>query len=372
MSEEAKTIELEESKPAEKAEPKKSPTRDELKSQGWSHEELEKAEKRGMIHKEEKEKKNPKPEKQELEQEKKGEEVKQEEQKPKSTLPDFTFKTPEQEKVFLEAFGQGTPQRAMYLRMKSERRDRQKAQEERDRIKLENQVLKDRLDSIESKQTKKVEVEEGAIDPDDQPLTPRMMREMEEKREKERQKKDEELRSQGSKVALALQEQEEFARSNNPDYDETVGLAKEVITNLDEIITDAKTQRKILKLWQDLQYTSANADKLSVDDYNAADISYEIGKLHPNWGKTKNGHSADDGKPKDPKANGSLTPEQMKRIETNTQRRASSASLSGGNGRRTVAVEDLTVADILKMSREQRDKLRKEHPDKFNELLRGK
>ena len=374
MSDEAKTVEISEpevTKPTEK----KAPTREELKEQGWSAKELDLAEKRDMISKpsEEKSDAEKKP-KEEISQDTKKEETKEVlEKKPderrKSDLPDFTFKTPEQEKVFLDAFGEGTPQRGIYLRLKSERRDRQKAQDEANKAKLESQLLKDQIEEMRS--GKKVEVDENGneVDPEDQPLTPKRLREMQQKEEQERLKQDNELRGQGQKVAEALRDQEEFAKSANPDYVDTVKLAIDLKTNLDTILEgDVKTQNKVLKLLRDLEVASANADKLSLEDYNAADISYEIGKLHPNWGK--NGTHSDDGK-NPTKANGSLTPEQMKRVEVNTQRRTSSASFSGGASRRTVSVEDLTVKDLLKMSREDRDKFRKEHPKKMAELLRG-
>lgn len=363
-----------------KKEEVKLPTKDELKEKGWSSRELESAEKRGMVQKEEKkdgdsevEDAQKKPE-EKINQNKEKDEKKEEvvENRNKSHLPDFTFKTPEQEKAFLDAFGAGTPQRAMYFRMKAERQDRQRAQEERDKALLKAQMLEDQIENFKKNATSEVDENGEKINPEDQPLTPRMLREIREKEEAERIAKERELQGQASKVSEALLNQEEFARSVNPDYDQTVELAKEVITKLDELVPDIKSQKKILKLWQDLQVTSASADKLSVEDYNAADISYEIGKFHPNYGKSSNGTHTDDGKLKDPnKANGSLTPEQMKRIEANTQRRASSASIPGGNGKRTVSIEDITVKDVLKMTPEQRQKFRKEHPEKMAELLRG-
>lgn len=377
--EKSNTIEIIEPEQVKTVE-KKVPTRQELKDSGWSANELDAAEKRGMLSKPDEKKKVQSEVALEEKEEKTDEGKKQEtdldaknHDRRKSDLPDFTFKTPEQEKAFLDAFGEGTPQRGLYLRMKSERRERQKAQDEANRVKLEAQLLKDRIAELEKgKPAAEVDEEGNEIDPDDKPLTAKMLREMKEKEEQEQKRKEDEIRTQGQKVADALRDQEEFAKSANPDYEETVKLATDLVQNLDTIYAgDTKMQNRIVKLFRDLQVASANADKLTLDDFNAADISYEIGKLHPSYGKSKqNGHSTDDGKLKDPKANGSLTPEQMKRIEANTQRRTSSASIPGG-GRRTVSVEDMTVKDLLKLTREQRDKFRKEHPEKMAELLRG-
>lgn len=360
----------------------KSPTRTELEGKGWSKTEIDAAEKHGMVEKPEKKEDKtevlektdaetkPEAKKEEVEANPKANERKDERRA--NGIPDFTFKTPEQEKAFLDAFGPGTVPRAMYFRAMNERKDRQKAQAERDRIALENQNLRDRLETLEKKPNVEIDENGNEIDPEDKPLTPRMLKEIEEKKAAEQQKQQEEFRGRGERVAQSLKEQEEYAKSLNPDFEDTLNLAREVMQNLDEVIADPKTQKRAIKLMQDLQVAAANADKLSLDDYNAADISYEIGKLHPNWGKG-NGTTADtNGKSnKTEKANGSLTPEQMKRIETNTQRRGSSASVTGSGGHRTIAVEDVTAKDVLKMSRQERDDFRKKYPEKMRELLRG-
>lgn len=356
-------------KPEVKKESAPIPTKDELVERGWSEKEIEVAEEKGLIKKKEEKKEPAEPKKEEA--------VKKEEEKPeekKSSLPDFTFKTPEQEKAFLDAFGPGTPQRAMYFRMKAERYERQKAQEERNKALLKAQVLEDQLKEFQGKPKVEPEIdaEGNEIDPDSKPLTLGMLKEMQKQQMLERQKKEDELSGRAAKVTQALKDQEEFARSSNADYDATVELAMDLIQNLDTLVTDTKTQKKILKLWQDLQATSSNADKLSIEDYNAADISYELGKFHPQYGKSSNGTNADDGKLKDPnKGYGTLTPEQMKRAEQNTQRRASSASVSGGGAKRVVSVEDVTIQDVLKMTFEQRLKFKKDHPEKMAQLLRG-
>jgi hypothetical protein len=98
-------------------------------------------------------------------------------------------------------------------------------------------------------------------------------------------------------------------------------------------------------------------------------IAYEIGQLHPSYGQRaeKNGEFV---KP-EPKANGGLTPDKMKRIEENTLRRASSASVSGGGGRRAVSPDDVSLADLNRMTATQRLSFREKHPDQYAKLLRG-
>ncbi len=356
---------------------KKSPTREELKTQGWSAKELDAAEKRGMISKkEEKKSEEKKPEvvdPKNLDKPVKTEDEKPiEEKKPFGTMPEFTM-TKEQEEAFLKAFPAGTPQNGTYLRMKSERRARQMAEQERDRVSLEKKLLEDRIVQLE-KGKPEVEVDENGneIDPEDKPLTARMLREMKEREEKERQQKDAQLNEHANRVASAMKEQEDYAKEVFPDFDDTVTLAKEVMQNIDSIPEKWKRD-KAVNLIKELQIAAAYADKKGLEDYNAPMIAYEIGQMHPNFGKKGNGikTETDDGNSKPEKANGSLTPEQMKRIEKNTQRGASSASIPGGGGRRVVSIDDITVKDVLKMSTEERMTFKKKHPEKMAELLRG-
>lgn len=349
-------------------------TREQLKEKGWSKKELDAAEKRGMIEKSEKQvdpNKNgsdPDTSSQNEKKEATPSPEKRATEEKKSTLPDFEFKTPEQEKAFMDAFGPGTPQRAMYFRMKNERQTRQNAEAERDRLALELQLLKDQKLNLSDSV---VETDENGnqIDPEDKPLTMKQLKAMQKAEMEELNKQQQELHNRSQRVAESMKNQEEYAKSIIPDFDDTVRLAADLVQNIDVLVPEKWKQEKIKKLIKDLQVTAATADKYGVDDYNAPMISYELGQLHPRYGQkaeTDGSHKAD------PKANGSLTPEQMKRIEENTQRRASSASLPGSSGgRRVVSVDDLTIKDILKMSPEERYKFKKDHPEKMQKLMRG-
>jgi hypothetical protein len=342
-------------------------TRAELKDKGWSAKEMDSAEKRGMIQNPDEKKvenkteivKKPLLDKQTPEPERRGE----------NHIPDFTFKTPEQEKAFTDAFGPGTPQRAMYFRMKNERIARQNAEAERDRLQLENQMFKEQKINIQDASQTEVDADGNIIDPEDRPLTMKQLRAMQKAEQEDLNKKQEELTSRSVKVSEALQTQEEYAKSVIPDFEDTVKLAADLVQNLDQIPEKWKRD-KVIKLIKELQVTAATADKYGVDDYNAPMISLEIGQLHPKYGQKAepNGDKAD------PKANGEpkLSPEQMKRIEENTQRRTSSASLPGSsNGRRVISVEDITIKDVLKMTPEERYKFKRDHPEKMTKLMRG-
>jgi transcription-repair coupling factor (superfamily II helicase) len=340
------------------------PTRIELKEKGWSKAEMDAAEKRGMIGKPEEKKTEPK----------KVEEVKPDlkkvdEEKPKSNFLDEMDRelTPEQEKVFLETFPPGTKPRAFYFRAKNERLARQNAEAERDKLALELQMHKDSKLKLEDRP--EVDENGNVIDPEDQPLTMKQLKAMQLKEREEMDKQREELSTRSAKASDALKTQEEFARSTLPDFDETVKLAAELVQNLD-MIPEKWKREKVVKLIKELQVTAATADKYGVDDYNAPMVSFEIGQLHPKYGQKADPN----GETKvDPKPNGkALTAEQMKRMEENTQRRTSSASLPGSsNGRRVVSVDDLTIKDVLKMTPEERFKFKKDHPEKMQKLMRG-
>lgn len=378
MSDEKGTDTIEVAEPTAPAAAKvETPTREELRAKGWSAAELDSAEKQGRIAKKDEKKEEAKAETA------KAPEVKAEEKSPekdepkkeapkRSSLPDFTFQTPEQEKAFMDAFGPGTPQRAMYFRMKNERQSRQAAESR-------NRELEARIQALESmKAERKVETDENGkeIDPEEKPLTLKQLREMQQKEAEEAQKKERELREQAQVVTEAQTAQEEYARSVLPDFDDSVKLAKEVMQNLDTLVPEKWKQGQVIDLVQKLQIAAANAHKLGLDDFNAAFIAHEIGKYHPNYGKSANGSKAEthtDGNPERPdtKANGGLTPEQMKRIEANTQRRASSASIPGGSGKRTVSVDDVDLAELNRMNLDERKRFKEKHPDKYAKLLRG-
>lgn len=341
--------------PAEKAE---TTTREEAQKKGWSDKEIEAAEKRGVIAK-------PEPKKPEEKQEKKDEQPTDKKQEPiNSSLPDFTITDPAKEKVFLDTFGSGTPQRAMYFRMKHERQARQKAEMERDRLKLEVQTFRDENGGRRGQETDQPQDED---DPEDKPLTIRQLKELQKAEREAWQKQKDEIESRAGRTSEALKTQEEFAKEVYPDFEETVKLAKNLVEDMASI-SDPVKRSKVLKLVSDLRHAAANADQYGVDEYNASMIAYELGQLHPEYGKKSATNGAPKGDPKD----GDLTPEQMERIEKNTQRRASSASLPGGsNGHRTISINEVSVKDLLGMTPEQRRSFKKDHPERYAKLMRG-
>lgn len=354
------------------------PTREDVKARGWSKDEIDSAEKRGMIAKAKKEEEKeplavkaeeklepkPKPE------EKVVEAVKVEENAGKrnpSGIPAYDL-TEEQQKALEGILPPGNPMRGIYFRMKNERTARQRLEAELAKERAAREALEAKLTAP---QVAKAEGDgEQTEDPEDRPLTIRALRELEAQNAKEAERRAHEVNARAAAVAEAQQAQEEYAREIYSDFDETVTRAKEVIKNIDAIPEPWK-RAKAVKLFRDLQEAAAKADSLGLDDYNGAIIAYEIGQLHPLHGKKSDEQTNGNALRPEPKANGGLTPDKMKRIEENTLRRASSASVSGGGGRRVVSPEDVSLADINRMTTSQRLSFREKHPDQYARLLRG-
>lgn len=352
------------------------PTRDDVKARGWSKDEIDSAEKRGMIAKAKKEeekepvavkaeeKAEPKPE------EKVVEAVKVEENAGKrnpSGIPAYDL-TEEQQKALEGILPPGNPMRGIYFRMKNERTARQRLEAELAKERAAREALEAKLTAP---QAAKAEGDgDQTEDPEDRPLTIRAVRELQAQDAKEAERRAQAVNARASAVAEAQQAQEEYAREMNPDFDETVTRAKEVIKNLDAIPEPWK-RAKAVKLFRDLQEAAANADRLGLDDYNGAIIAYEIGQLHPLHGKKADEQTNGTALRPEAKANGGLTPDKMKRIEENTLRRASSASVAGGGGRRAVSPDDVSLADLNRMTASQRLSFREKHPDQYAKLLRG-
>jgi hypothetical protein len=203
---------------------------------------------------------------------------------------------------------------------------------------------------------------------DDKPLTVKEWRELQRREREESERATKELNQRAAVVAEAQRAQEEYAKEIYPDFDEMAMRAKEVISNIGAIEEPWK-RAKAVKLFDELRTAAANADKLGLDDYNGAMIVYEIGQLHPKHGRKAESNGA--ASEPEPKSNGGLTPEQMQRMDENTKRRASSASVADGGGRRTVAADDVGLNELARMTATQRLAFREKHPERYAKLMRG-
>lgn len=374
MSEEKQTIEIVE--PVKNQE-KEVATIEHAEQNNWSEKEIKKAEELGLIKKEETKKKAVDNKVAEVKEEAKPEAKPEEKKEDKfKRVPSYDL-TPEQEREFVRVFPTGSNVNGLYFGMKSQRARAQAAEMEKEKALLEMKYrdqqindLKERLSKVE----KPVVDENGeSVDPEDKPLTARQLRELQAKEAEERTKTQNAREEKAQKIHEAIKIQEDYTKSVYQDFDDVVSLGADLIKNIDQL--EGPIRKKVFDLKKRIILAAQNADSLTDDDLTAAELGYELGMLHPDY-KSGNGQKADtnqNGSPAERK-NGSLTPEQVKRIEANTSRRGSSASVSGGGGRRVVSVEDITVEDAVMMARndpQAYEKFRKEHPEKLKALLRG-
>jgi hypothetical protein len=267
----------------------------------------------------------------------------------------------------------------MYWGMKEERRKRQELQSELEKERASKKELESRVAAIEGALPKETDAEGNPVDPRNKPLTIAEWEALEKQRMEMAQKQQQEMQQQAVVVTQAQVAQEEYVRSVMPDYEEVGNLAKEVLSALHDtqklsaLLPEKHKQHKLEDLSKKLVWAAANANKLDIDGYNGAMIAYEIGQLHPNYGK-HGANAAKDGQPNQPdkaKQNGGYSPEQLKKIEANAQRRSSSAAVSGNGGVRTVAPEDVTIDQLLSMSRDKMNEFRQKYPSHYARLMRG-
>ena len=355
-----------------------APTKEALVTAGWSEAEIAAAEKRGMVKKPEEKKAEEKKEEPKPEAKKEEPEDKKPEAEKPGVIPGVDVElTQAQEKVLLDTFGPGTSVRALYLRQKKERHARQSAQERLRVLEAENKTLKD----LAGKQPAKEE--DGDLE--DRPLTMRALREMQERQNQEALEKQGKTNGRAGRLAEAHAAQEEYAKASLADFDQVTDLAKEVLqamANPEKLGLEPRAVAKLKRLAKDFQEAALQADAVDLDGYTAAFIAYEIGQLHPKYGKKPEANKTGEGKKpeanktgedKSPKGDGDpkLTPEQMERVKKNSQRTGSSASVTGGGGKTVVAAEDVTAEQLNGMSYKARQDFRQKYPEHYARLVRG-
>lgn len=360
--------------PPSNAAPKRS--REELVKEGWSPAELKLAEDAGEISPEAKKEPAaaPRVAKKEGEAEAESPEKTPEAApipkpgKPAGGIPDMVL-TPDQEAQFVKLFPEGSPQHGLYFYGKKERRERQRLAQENEELKRQ---LKDRT------LVKDEPAPEGEDAELDKPLTARMLRELQDKEEKKRQQAHEQQRDRVKVVTAAQKDQEDYAKTVYTDFLPTVELAKDVMQNFETLFPEKWKQEKAVSLMQGLQRAALEADRFGLEDYHAAHIAHEIGRMHPKYGKAsapageepKSETPANTG-PKNPKAPSSQSLATLKRIQENTQRRPSSASVPSGDGGRALVPGEVTAEMLDGMTSKDREAFRDANPTEYAELMRG-
>jgi len=321
----------------------------ELRDAGVSEAEIESARKLGIAEEkapEEKTKVEP--------EEKKGEEAKPEgdkkEELPTSTTADEYARMMQDSKFEDEKLKGFRPhEKGTYFAMKKERQKRQTLEIQAQHAEIKLKAAKKELEDLRKKyaaaaqKIKEVGVEGESEEILEETETP------DQKEEKEKIDRDE--RSQIVRSRLA--EAEIDAKSRYPDYDKAVELTTDLIKNVDKLYENPREKARIKHKLQELLWATANADKFGEGEYGPADMAYEIGRLHPDY------KAPDAGGDKTGKQDGGLSPEETRRVIENSRKRTS-ASISGGTGKRIVTYDDLTLADAARMPSDQYEKLPKE------------
>jgi hypothetical protein len=239
--------------------------------------------------------------------------------------------SPEKEEALVKDFNAN--EKKLYWERKKERIKRQEAQREKELTAIQLSAAKREIELLKTSKPKSVEdsdTEEQQVDEDDE----RIMTVGEFKRmQKAKAEEAEKTNAQAQSIIKRVEVQEVEAKAKYADYDAVTLLAAEMIkTN--------PAYRRVL--------TEAANDP----NENVAEVAYNIGRLHPKYGKTAQA---------EPKAE----TKQIDRAIKNSQKRVTSASVSGGGGNSAVTEGDLSVEDVAQMSPIEYGKLSKETRDRI-------
>jgi hypothetical protein len=260
-----------------------------------------------------------------------------------------------------------TNEKALYWTMKKDRLKRQEAEALRDHEAIKNKASEQRIADLQKQidnltklamgSKKSGDADEdplglGEGDEDkngaDKPLTRNDLEVIEKEKEEAAQKAEQERQEKAQQLKVRLDALEADAKARIPEFDAAINAAEDVLKNVDTLFKEPRVNAMVKRKIQ-----VALAETVSGGDL-APDLMVEIGKLHPKYQEY-----ADPGK-KNGDKDGSLTPEQIRRMEENSRRRGSSASVAGGGGKRVVSLDDLTVEDAARMPSSQFRKLPRE------------
>jgi hypothetical protein len=262
--------------------------------------------------------------------------------------------TPDQETVLVASLTNNG--KTLYWNAKRARLRAQKAEAEAfdrskevEALKAENAELKKRpLKAVEEDPLLTVEGEPVVIDTKKKPLTLEDLDRIESEKQAKAAEEAKKRTGRAQVIHDALEDQQVEALDHYDDFQPALELAKDILNRansgtLKELYPDSRQQTRIIQRVHTLLYAFANADKFESGQYNAADMTYDLAKEHPQYGKktnangSKNGETAVDGNPED-----------VERAVKNANRRGSSAILNGGGSRR-VALDELTPEQAARL-----------------------
>jgi hypothetical protein len=282
--------------------------------------------------------------------------------------------SPEQENILIAGLTHNG--KTLYWSQKKARLRAQKAEAEASEKSKELEEAKAKIAELEKRPVAKKTDEDDPlnlegdtkpdadVDPRKKPLT---MEDLDRIDAEKAAKSEEEAKKRNGRAQVihdALDDQQAEARERYEDFDNALTLSGEILKRandgtLVELYPDRRKQTSMIQKVHTLLYAFANADKFGSEDYNAADMTYDLAKEHPNYGKKK--PNAGGSKPGETDVDGN--PEDVRRAVNNANRRGSSATLNGGGSRR-VALDELTP--------EQADRLPDKDWRKLPKALREK
>ena len=237
--------------------------------------------------------------------------------------------TPEKEEALVKDFNAN--EKKLYWERKKERLKRQEAQREKELTTIQLNAAKREIELLKTSQPKSVEEskEEGVDEDDERIMTVGEFKRMQKAKAEEAEKET----AQAQEIIKRVEVQEVEAKAKYADYDEVTVLAAEMI----------KTNKA---------YARVLAEAANDPNESVAEVAYNIGRLHPKYGKTVEPAKKTETK-------------QVDRAIKNSEKRVTSASVSGGGGKSAVSEADLSVEDVAAMSPVQYGKLSKETRDRI-------
>jgi len=359
---EEETVEIpeEEEQPNDGGQEEVSFSEESLKEEGWTPEEIDRAKEQGLISKEGKEeskteesKEEKKEGKQEEKKEEKGQEINLDDLDNFEKVHDLYNNDP---KLFYQLpkhiKGLYHNSKGLYKKAKEAEEARKELESKQDFEKVQEAGAKKRLDKIRDRlkdpdnlPTDRElleligEEKQAAKDSGEKPLTKADLEEIEKEKEQKQKSEEEQLREQQLKVQQKVVKAEAYANENIKD------LTGGKYESIDPVISLAKEMaEKKQRYGVIIDQAFANED---VSEEDVVDIIFDVAKINPKWGEEVEGTS----KKKDENI--------VDRMERNSKKQKTSASISGGKGSRVISHDDLTPEDAAKLNQKQWDALPK-------------
>lgn len=239
--------------------------------------------------------------------------------------------SPEKETELIKNFNAN--EKKLYWERKKERIKRQEAQREKELTAIQLSAARREIELLKTGTKESVEnsnEEAPVVDEDDERImTVGEFKRMQKAKADEAQKET----AKAQEIIKRVELQEVEAKAKYEDYDAVTLLAAEMIK-------------------QDKAYARVLAEAANDPDINVAEVAYKIGRLHPKYGKAVEPVKKPENKTID-------------RAIKNSEKRVSTAAVSGGGGKSALTEAELTVEDVSKMSAVEYGKLSKETRDRI-------